>query len=158
MVPGDHVVLSFDSCGSCPSCSLHNPSGCYNLNPLNLKNSGFAPGRLDGSSSFTDAQGNPVGSHFFGQSSFASHSVVTAHSAVKVDKGLELETLGPAGTIIAVDKHHSRLELAAKYGATHGVSGSLAEIGRWSSRWFASPDRDGGPVRPVHRRSAPTTR
>ena len=43
VVPGDHVVLSFDSWGSCPSCSLHNPSGCYNFNPLNLKNSGFAP-------------------------------------------------------------------------------------------------------------------
>ena len=173
VVPGDHVVLSFDSCGSCPSCSAHNPSGCYSFNPLNLKNFGFAPGRLDGSSSFTDAQGNPVGSHFFGQSSFASHSVVTANSAVKVDKSLALETLGPlgcgvqtgagailntldvqpgssvvilgagslglsavmaakvadAGMIIAVDKHQSRLELAATYGATHGVSGSPAEVG-----------------------------
>ena len=134
------------------------PVGLLQLQPAEPEELRSRSGRLDSSSSFTDAQGNPVGSHFFGQSSFASHSVVTAHSAVKVDKGLELETLGPAGTIIAVDKHHSRLELAAKYGATHGVSGSLAEIGRWSSRWFASPDRDGGPVRPVHRRSAPTTR
>jgi aryl-alcohol dehydrogenase len=34
-----------------------------------------------------------------------------------------------AGTIIAVDKHDSRLELAKRYGATHGISGSPAEIG-----------------------------
>ena len=165
-------MLSFDSCGTCPSCSTDNPSGCYNFNPLNLKNVGFQPGRLDGTNSFTDASGAPVGSHFFGQSSFASHSVVASHSAVKVDKGLPLHTLGPlgcgvqtgagailntldvqpgssvvilgagslglsavmaakvarAGTIIAVDKHQSRLDLAQQYGATHGISGSLDEI------------------------------
>jgi aryl-alcohol dehydrogenase len=173
VVPGDHVVLSFDSCGSCPSCSAHNPSGCYSFNALNLKNVGVAPGRLDGSSAFTDANGRPVGSHFFGQSSFASHSIVAGHSAVKVAKDLPLETLGPlgcgvqtgagailntlavqpgssvvvlgagslglsavmaarvaqAGAIIAVDKHQSRLDLARKYGATHGISGSPDEIG-----------------------------
>lgn len=172
VVPGDHVVLSFDSCGSCPSCSAENPSGCYNFNPLNLKNVGIRPGRLDGTMAFTDAHGNPVGSHFFGQSSFASHSVVAGRSAVKVDQELQLEALGPlgcgvqtgagailntldvqpgssvvilgagslglsavmaakvaaAGTIIAVDKHQNRLDLATRYGATHGISGSLDEI------------------------------
>ena len=172
VVPGDHVVLSFDSCGSCPSCATDQPFGFYNFNPLNLKNVGFQPGRMDGSTSLTDAGGKPVGSHFFGQSSFASHSIVAAHSAVKVDKGFALETLGPlgcgvqtgagailntldvqpgssvvilgvgslglsavmaakvaqAGTVIAVDKHQSRLDLAQQYGATHGISGSLDEI------------------------------
>ncbi|MGE0138550.1 MAG: NAD(P)-dependent alcohol dehydrogenase [Ilumatobacteraceae bacterium] len=172
VVPGDHVVLSFDSCGTCPSCTHDAPYGCYQFNPLNLKNVGFQPGRLDGTCAFTDAAGKPVGSHFFGQSSFASHSVVAAHSAVKVDPSLNLESLGPlgcgvqtgagailntlavqpgasvvvlgagslglsavmaakvaeAGTIVAVDKHPSRLELAQRYGATHGISGSPAEI------------------------------
>jgi aryl-alcohol dehydrogenase len=33
-----------------------------------------------------------------------------------------------AGAIIAVDKHQSRLDLAMKYGATHGINGSLDEI------------------------------
>ena len=32
-------------------------------------------GRPDGTAAFTDAQGSPVGSHFFGQSSFAAHAV-----------------------------------------------------------------------------------
>ncbi|MCU1359669.1 MAG: aryl-alcohol dehydrogenase [Ilumatobacteraceae bacterium] len=97
VVIGDQVVLSFDSCGSCPSCTTDNPSGCYNFNPLNLKNVGIAPGRLDGTSSFTDAHGHAVGSHFFGQSSFASHSIVSGRSAVKVDKSMALEALGPLG-------------------------------------------------------------
>jgi aryl-alcohol dehydrogenase len=172
VVPGDHVVLSFDSCGACPSCTHDLPFGCYQFNPLNLKNIGFQPGRLDGTTAFTDAAGNPVGSHFFGQSSFASHSVVAQHSAVKVAPQWNLESLGPlgcgiqtgagailntldvqpgasvvvlgagslglsavmaakvarAGTVIAVDKHQSRLDLAHRYGATHGVSGSPADV------------------------------
>ncbi len=126
----------------------------------------------DGSSSLTDAAGQPVGSHFFGQSSLASHAVVSARSVVKVDASLALERLGPlgcgvqtgagailntlgveegasvaiygagslglsavmaakvagAGQIIAVDRHRSRLDLAARYGATDQVSGSPEEI------------------------------
>ena len=33
-----------------------------------------------------------------------------------------------AGTIIAIDRHQSRLDLATKYGATHTLSGELAEL------------------------------
>lgn len=172
VAPGDHVVLSFDSCGACPSCSAGRPYGCYHFNAYNLKNVGYPPGRLDGTSAFTSADGSPLGSHFFGQSSFASHSVVSAQSAVKVSNDFELERLGPlgcgvqtgagailntldvqpgssvvilgvgslglsavmaaklveAGTVIAVDRHPARLELAARYGATHGISGTPEEI------------------------------
>lgn len=172
VAPGDHVVLSYDVCGACPSCAAGRPYGCYQFNAYNLKNVGFPPGRLDGTSAFTSADGSPLGSHFFGQSSFASHSVVSAHSAVKVSPDLELERLGPlgcgvqtgagailntldvqpggsvvilgvgslglsavmatklaeAGTVIAVDRHPSRLDLARHYGATHGISGTPDEI------------------------------
>jgi aryl-alcohol dehydrogenase len=129
-------------------------------------------GRPDGTSVFTDAQGARVGSHFFGQSSFASHTIVAEQSVVKVDPTLDLTKLGPLGcgiqtgagavmntlaveagsslvvtgagalglsavmaakvvgadTIIAVDRHASRLELATRFGATHAVSGSPQEI------------------------------
>ena len=171
--PGDHVVLSYDTCGQCPSCTAGRHYGCYHFNAHNLKNVGYPPGRLDGSNAFTGADGQPLGSHFFGQSSFASLSVVAGHSAVKVSKDLPLERLGPlgcgvqtgagailntldvqpggrvvilgagslglsavmatklvdAGTVIAVDRHASRLELARHYGATHGISGTPEEIG-----------------------------
>ena len=90
--PGDHVVLSFDSCGSCAGCRRVGPFACSEFLPLNL-----APNRRDGSSSLTDAAGRPVGSHFFGQSSLASHAVVAARSVVEVDKSFALERLGPLG-------------------------------------------------------------
>jgi aryl-alcohol dehydrogenase len=89
---GDHVVLSFDSCGRCPSCTSVGPYACDDFLALNL-----APNRVDGSSALTDAAGRPVGSHFFGQSSLASHAVVSARSVVTVDEGFELERLGPLG-------------------------------------------------------------
>lgn len=164
---GDHVVLSFDSCGRCAGCRDVGPFGCYEFLPRNL-----APNRPDGSSSLTDVAGQPVGSHFFGQSSLASHAVVSARSVVPVDSSFALERLGPlgcgvqtgagailntldvhegasvaiygvgslglsavmaakvagAGQIIAVDRHRSRLESAARYGATDQVSGSPDEI------------------------------
>jgi aryl-alcohol dehydrogenase len=54
-------------------------------------------GRPDGSKAFTDASGEAIGSHFFGQSSFASHSVVARTSVVKVDPSYDLTLLGPLG-------------------------------------------------------------
>ena len=89
---GDHVVLSFDSCGGCAGVATVGPYACYDFLPLNL-----APNRPDGSSSLTDANGRPVGSFFFGQSSLASHAVVAARSVVKVDPSFALERLGPLG-------------------------------------------------------------
>ena len=73
---GDHVVLSFDSCGGCAGCRDFGPYACYDFLPRNL-----APNRPDGSSSLTDANGAPVGSFFFGQSSLASHAVVAGNVA-----------------------------------------------------------------------------
>src|SRR5437762_13672404 len=29
LLPGDHVVLSFLSCGDCPSCGEHQPAYCH---------------------------------------------------------------------------------------------------------------------------------
>jgi aryl-alcohol dehydrogenase len=167
VVPGDHVVLSFNSCGACPACRKGRLPYCFDFRAHNMSG-----GRPDGTSVFTDAAGNRVGSHFFGQSSFASHSVVAANSVVKIDTAYDLTRLGPlgcgvqtgagavmntlavepgsslvvtgagalglsavmaarvvgAGTVIAVDRHRSRLDLALRYGATHVVQGTPAEI------------------------------
>ncbi len=163
--PGDHVVLSINWCGDCPTCSASRLPYCHNFSLYNMSG-----GRPDGSSVIADAQGERVGSHYFGQSSFAEHSIVAENSLVKVDPSLDLRTLGPlgcgiqtgagaimnsldvqegqsvviagagalglaavmaakavgAGTIIAIDRHESRLELATRYGATHTITGDLA--------------------------------
>jgi aryl-alcohol dehydrogenase len=56
----------------------------------------FGGKRLDGSTALS-CDGHPVHSHFFGQSSFATYSIVPERTAVKVDKDLPLEKLGPLG-------------------------------------------------------------
>lgn len=158
---GDHVVLSFSSCGECPGCSINRPASCFDFTPANL--AGMRP---DGSSALADANGDRVGSHYFGQSSFSSYAAVSQRSLVKVDQSADLTKLGPLGcgvqtgagaifntldvqpgsslviagagalglsavmaakiagaeTIIAVDRHQNRLDLATRFGATHTVS------------------------------------
>jgi aryl-alcohol dehydrogenase len=88
---GDHVILSGNSCGRCPSCLANRPTYCDLAMPLC-----FGGKRLDGSTSLRCGDA-PVHSHFFGQSSFATHTVVPERTAVKVDRELPLEKLGPLG-------------------------------------------------------------
>jgi aryl-alcohol dehydrogenase len=89
---GDKVVLSFDSCGSCPPCQAGKLVYCQHWIPLNL----LGGSRLDGSATLTRASADLHG-HFFGQSSFATHAIVSARSAVKVDDDLDLSQLAPLG-------------------------------------------------------------
>lgn len=89
---GDHVVLSFMSCNHCPTCNADQPAYCHSWVPLN-----FFGARADGSTALTDASGNPVHSHIFGQSSFSTHALVNRRNAVKVEKDLPLHLLGPLG-------------------------------------------------------------
>lgn len=88
---GDHVILSGNSCGRCPSCLANRPTYCDLAMPLC-----FGGQRLDKSTALRCGD-QPVHSHFFGQSSFASHAVVPERTAVKMDKDLPLEKLGPLG-------------------------------------------------------------
>jgi len=91
IAPGDHVVLSFLTCGQCRPCTAGQPPHCTSMIPLN-----FGGKRPDGTSALSDANG-PVSAHFFGQSSFASHALAHRRNVVKVSKDLPLELLGPLG-------------------------------------------------------------
>jgi aryl-alcohol dehydrogenase len=86
---GDHVVMSYQSCGHCPQCRRGRPFECRYMSELNW---GFQ--RLDGSNAL---QRSGVKGHFFGQSSFATHTLSTGRNAVKVSKTLPLEMLAPLG-------------------------------------------------------------
>lgn len=90
LAPGDHVVLSFDSCGRCASCIAARPVYCRHWVSLNL----LGGGRLDGSPTLYDHE-VPVHGHFFGQSSMATYALATERSAVEVPGDLPLERLGP---------------------------------------------------------------
>ncbi len=86
---GDHVVLSYQSCGHCRQCRRGHPTDCEHFYEANF---GFQ--RLDGSSAL---QRSGVRGHFFGQSSFATHTLATERNLVIVSKDFPLEVLAPLG-------------------------------------------------------------
>lgn len=86
---GDHVVMSFNSCGHCDSCHDNLPSYCHDFFGRN-----FAGARPDGTSPLSK-DGEAVHGNFFGQSSFATYSICTERNIVKVPKSAPLELLGP---------------------------------------------------------------
>jgi aryl-alcohol dehydrogenase len=88
---GDHVVLSFASCGHCGPCHTELPGYCTSFMPLN-----FFGARADGSTALR-AGDESVASHFFGQSSFASYALANERNAIKVAKDVSLELLSPLG-------------------------------------------------------------
>jgi aryl-alcohol dehydrogenase len=88
---GDHVAMSFDSCGACPTCLTGRPSYCHDFFARN-----FAASRPDGSTVLS-RNGEAIHSHFFGQSSFATYAVATERNVVKLDPGVPLEVAAPFG-------------------------------------------------------------
>lgn len=88
---GDHVLLSGSSCGQCPSCVAGRPTYCDLAMPMN-----FGGKRLDGSTALSCGD-EAIHSHFFGQSSFATHSIVPERTAVKIAKDIPLDLAAPLG-------------------------------------------------------------
>lgn len=113
---GDHVILSGNSCGQCPSCRANRPTYCDLAMPLC-----FGGQRLDGS---TSLEGGAVHSHFFGQSSFATHCLVPQRTAVRMDKDLPLEKLGPLGCGVVTGAGAVIEALKVGYGDTIAVFGT----------------------------------
>jgi len=155
--PGDRVLLSFRSCGSCKGCLSGYPARCDLLDILN-----WNWGREDGTTTLWDSKGHSLAGNFFGQSSFSSQVLTHERNAIPLDgsdeevmlyaplgcgfqagAGTVLHELKPkagqslavfgvgavglaavmagavlgANPIIALDKVHSRLDLAKDLGA-----------------------------------------
>jgi aryl-alcohol dehydrogenase len=115
---GDHVILSGSSCGRCPSCLDGRPTYCDLAMPLC-----FGGKRLDGSTALT-CEGEAIHSHFFGQSSFATHAIVPERTAVKMDKDLPLEKLGPLGCGVVTGAGGVIEALKVGFGDTLAVFGT----------------------------------
>lgn len=113
---GDHVVLSYQSCGRCRHCRRGHPTDCEHFYEANF---GFK--RLDGSNAL---QRSGVRGHFFGQSSFATHSLVTERNLVKVPKGLRLEVLAPLGCGLQTGAGTVMNSLKVSAGASIAIFGS----------------------------------
>jgi len=89
--PGDHVVMSYLSCGACVSCKKGASTYC-----LDFLKSNFTGARVDGSPTMRK-NGETIHGAFFSQSSFASYALATERNVVKVRKDVPLEILGPLG-------------------------------------------------------------
>jgi len=169
--PGDHVVIGWPFCGDCRNCMRGEPRYCARLGEA-LVSGVRMLGPRAGETALHREDGSPLSSHFFGQSSMATHALVWASSLVPVPRDVPLELMGPlacgistgagavlntarpgpgdsmvvygvgavglaavmaaastpATTIIAVDRHESRLELARSLGATHTISAGDAGV------------------------------
>jgi aryl-alcohol dehydrogenase len=89
--PGDHVALSWDCCGACPSCKSGNDPYCHNFFLHN-----FNGARPDGTTTLRKGDQVIYGT-FFSQSSFANFALANERNVVKVSKDVPLEILGPLG-------------------------------------------------------------
>ena len=120
VAPGDHVVLTFNSCGHCPTCERDEPAYCHSFGQLN--NSGR---RLDGSTGVTVGD-ESASAHFFGQSSFATHALASERNVVKIDDDVPLELMGPLGCGVQTGAGAIINSLACRSGSTLLVIGGGA--------------------------------
>lgn len=128
---GDHVVLSFNSCGRCGACLSGHPAYCADFYFLN-----FGGMRRDETTAFARSGGEDVSSHFFGQSSFSSHTIAARRSVVKVRDDVDLELLGPlgcgiqtgAGTVLNALVPEPGSSIAIFGAGAVGLSGLLAAV------------------------------
>ena len=127
--PGDHVVLTYLSCGDCPACNEASPAYCHKLVGLC-----FGGARPDGSGAIRDANGEALHGHFFGQSSFPTLAIASRRNVVKVRRDAPLEILGPlgcglqtgAGAVLNVFRPEAGQSLAVFGAGAVGLSAVMA--------------------------------
>ncbi|MWA05384.1 zinc-binding dehydrogenase [Actinomadura sp. LD22] len=126
---GDPVVIGWPSCGVCRHCRAGEPRYCQRLGVALC-----GGGRIGGGTALHRLDGDAVSSHFFGQSSFASHSLTTAAALVPVPEDMPLELMGPlacgvstgAGTIFNTVQPRAGAQLAVFGVGTVGLSAIMA--------------------------------
>ncbi|UGS36478.1 NAD(P)-dependent alcohol dehydrogenase [Capillimicrobium parvum] len=91
--PGDKVILGWAFCGECRNCLDGQPRYCLRTGEALVSGRRFK-GELRGQSAYS-RNGTPINGHFFGQSSFATHSIVLADALVRAPDDAPLELLGP---------------------------------------------------------------
>ena len=130
VTPGDRVLLSFDSCGTCLPCATGRPVQCVHWPALNL----LGGQRLDGSPTVRGTDGAALHGHFFGQSSFATQALASERSVVEVVGDTPLEVLAPlrcgvqtgAGAVLDVLRPHPGSTVMVFGAGAVGLSAVLA--------------------------------
>jgi aryl-alcohol dehydrogenase len=93
VAPGDKVIIGWPWCGECRNCLDGQPRYCLRTGDALVSGRRFK-GELRGETAYS-RDGQPLNGHFFGQSSFATHSIASADALVKVPADVPLELLGP---------------------------------------------------------------
>ena len=114
--PGDHVVLTFGSCGTCEFCLSGKLYVCSKMLDIN-----FGGTLQHGAHSL--CQGHEEVSTFFCQSSFATYAIADSTNAVKVDKEIDLALLGPLGCGIQTGAGAVLNCLNPEFGSTIAIFG-----------------------------------
>ena len=139
--PGDHVLLSYRSCGGCSECAGGYPAYCRNFRSMN----GIGT-RVDGS--LTMRRGNSaVYGSYFGQSSFASHALAYESNVVVIDDDIELGIAAPlacgvqtgAGTVMNVLRPQASDWLVVFGAGAVGLSALMAASARGVSTIAVDP-------------------
>jgi len=89
--PGDHVVLSYRSCGGCAFCRDGHPAYCEQTAALNALGH-----RADGTPKL-HSEGNPLLGNYFGQSSFAGYALAGRDNVVPVGNDVDLSVVAALG-------------------------------------------------------------
>ena len=108
--PGDKVLFTPDYCGTCEQCVLGHTPYCERVIPVT-----FTGTRPDGSPRAHAAGGRPVRASFFGQSSFATHSLVTERNIVPVPRDAPLHYMAAVNS-------------AAKHGTISVITSSGKDV------------------------------
>jgi len=115
--PGDHVVLTYDSCGACSACAGGDPAYCEQTSALNFRDA------REGEPGYFRKRNDRIHGHFFGQSSFANYAIARPQNAIPVRKDAPLEILGVLGCGVQTGAGAIMNSLAVKAGETVAIFG-----------------------------------
>jgi len=126
--PGERVTLTYNSCGHCRNCLSGVPAHCYEHAQRN-----FGSQRTDGTTAIT-CDGVRVASHFFGQSSFATHAVAVERTVLPIADDVPFELVAPfgcgvqtgAGTVLNVMRPPAGTAIAVFGAGCVGMSAVMA--------------------------------
>ena len=116
--PGDKVVMTFASCGTCQCCKENTITYCEEFFPRN-----FFATRTDGTTALS-AKGEKIHSNFFGQSSFATYAICNELNVVKVPDTAPLELLGPLACGVQTGAGAVMNALQVSHGKSFAVFGT----------------------------------
>jgi aryl-alcohol dehydrogenase len=127
--PGDHVVLTYASCGACANCLKGLNGYCDEIYPRN-----FSGTRPDGSHTHKTHAGETVTACFFRQSSFGTFALAGERNVVKIRKDVPLDIMGPlacgvqtgAGAVINALKPGAGTSIAIFGAGSVGLSAVMA--------------------------------